>query len=301
MVAMNSESPLVFVSYANPDRKQVDQIVRRIEEAGIKCWTAPRDVPPGSNYAVAILDAIERTQMTVLLLSAHANNSPHVANEIERAVNYRKPIVPVRLADVRPARPIELHISARQWVDMWGTAEGHLEGMRKLLAALQQVLGDRLALPDTVIPGSARAAADPQESDHTELEIIAHDGTSRVLLDPSVLYPSGMGPSQRKDGITVTRGIESSTLKWSQVRSLKLRSRQEQNEKGVTVWRHAVEASLTNGQAVEVELANDWNMAYLGGGGTGLLYGQTDLGDTRIPFSQIALIKVLRFAPPKKM
>jgi hypothetical protein len=57
----------------------------------------------GDNYAVAIVNAIQNCRITLLLLSAAANESPHVANEIERAVNYRKEIIPVRLGKVPPS------------------------------------------------------------------------------------------------------------------------------------------------------------------------------------------------------
>jgi len=84
---------LVFVSYATPEKDEADRIVGEIEETEITCWMVPRDVPLGSNYAESIVDAIERAELMVPLLSSHANASPQVANEIKRAVNYRKSIV----------------------------------------------------------------------------------------------------------------------------------------------------------------------------------------------------------------
>ena len=311
---------LVFVSYATPDKEEADRIVGQLEHAGITCWMAARDVPLGSNYAESIVDAIERAELMILLLSTDANASPHVANEIERAVNYRKPIVPVRLADVRPSRSIELHISTRQWVEMWGTTESRQAGMTRLVATLREALRDQIAAEASALnsahTGSPQAerprpqesgalpvaredeatVMDPGESDRTELEIIAHDGTSTFLWEPSVGYPGGWGPSKTTEGIAVRRGVEESTLLWSRLRTLKFRSRQEKNDKGTTVWRHVVEATLAGGRVTEVELQDDWNMAYMGGGGTGLLCGQSDLGETKIPFTKIALLKILKYA-----
>jgi len=149
-------------------------------------------------------------------------------------------------------------------------------------------------------PATANSEFSPTESDHTELEIIGHDGKRTLLSDPSISYPGTFGPSKSTEGIVVRRGVEQSTLLWSRLRTLRFRSRQEKNEKGTTVWRHAIEAALTNGKILEVEMVDDWNMAYMGGGGTGLLFGQSDLGESRIPFSSVSVLRVLKFARPEK-
>jgi hypothetical protein len=281
-------------------------------------------VAPGSNYAESIVDAIERAEVMILLLSEHANASPHVANEIERAVNYRKPIIPVRLADVKPSRSIELHVSTRQWVEVWGTPESRQAGISRVVATLRDALRGKLApdvaslSPADVVSsrqsdppkplGSMRSSEDrqeqlptdePAESDRTELEVVSHDGTRTILCEPSISYPGGYGPSRMKEGIAVRRGIEESTLQWSRLRMLRFRSRQEKNDKGTTAWHHAVDATLANGRVIEVELQDDWNMAYMGGGGTGLLWGQTDLGEAKIPFAKISVLRILKYARPK--
>jgi hypothetical protein len=149
-------------------------------------------------------------------------------------------------------------------------------------------------------PTSPEAQYVPTEADHTELEIVGYDGKSTFLYDPSIAYPSTFGPSRITEGIAVRRGVEQSTLLWSRIRTLRFRSRQEKNEKGTAVWRHDVSATLTNGKVMDVEIVNDWNMAYMGGGGTGLLFGQSDLGETKIPFSKISMLKVLKYAQSTK-
>jgi hypothetical protein len=98
-----SENKLVFVSYASADQTMATALVEEVERRGIPCWMAPRDVPFGSNYGAAIVEAIECAEVMLALLSANANNSIHVANEIERAVSYRKPVIPVR-PDLPPLR-----------------------------------------------------------------------------------------------------------------------------------------------------------------------------------------------------
>jgi len=132
------------------------------------------------------------------------------------------------------------------------------------------------------------------ESNQIQLEIVDYDGRSTFLSNPSIAYPGGFGPSKLKEGIAVRRGVEESVLLWARIQTLRFKSRQEKNDKGVNIWRHAVEAVLRDGKITEVELKDDWNMAYMGGGGTGLLFGQSELGETQIPFSKISVLKVLR-------
>src|SRR5579872_3608238 len=65
----------VFLSYASPDKEAAFQLCRLLEEQGIGCWIAPRDVPPGSDYGEAIIRAIEAAKATFVLLSTNANAS----------------------------------------------------------------------------------------------------------------------------------------------------------------------------------------------------------------------------------
>jgi len=40
----------VFVSYAIEDKLIADAIVAKLEAAMIRCWIAPRDIPPGADW-----------------------------------------------------------------------------------------------------------------------------------------------------------------------------------------------------------------------------------------------------------
>jgi hypothetical protein len=138
---------LVFISYASqPDQTTAEQVVAALEAAGIACWIASRDIGVGDNYAMAIVNAIENCKIALVLLSTGANRSPHVANEIERAVNYRKDIVPIRLENVAPSRAIELHLATRQWIDLFDQTKKE-ENMARLMDALRDRLREWL-VPD---------------------------------------------------------------------------------------------------------------------------------------------------------
>jgi serine/threonine protein kinase len=109
----------VFISHATADKATAENLCQLLEKSGVDCWIAPRDVPLGANWAEAIVRAIEHAPTTLLLLSASANASVHVANEIERAISKRKNVVTIRLEDVKPAEKLELHLADTQWLNAW--------------------------------------------------------------------------------------------------------------------------------------------------------------------------------------
>jgi formylglycine-generating enzyme required for sulfatase activity len=125
----------VFFSYAGPDKATALRLCELLEARGLRVWIAPRDVPPGANYAEAILRGIETSAACVVLLSAASNTSQFVEKEVERAVSKRKRLIPVRLEDVLPGPTLELHLSTAQWIDAW---DGSLEDVA---ARLLPVLG----------------------------------------------------------------------------------------------------------------------------------------------------------------
>lgn len=107
----------VFISHASKNFKLADELRKLLEDRGISCWIAPRDIPPGYQYGTAIIEAIRECSVTLLVLTDDANQSKAVENEIERAFGYQKVIIPIRIRDIKPATGLEFFISNAQWVD----------------------------------------------------------------------------------------------------------------------------------------------------------------------------------------
>jgi hypothetical protein len=107
----------VFISYSHADRKVADLICANLESKRIKCWVAPRDVPPGENYQASIIDAIDASSMMVLVFSAAANDSPHVIREITRAVSRGLVLIPFRIENVPLSKSMEYLISLPHWME----------------------------------------------------------------------------------------------------------------------------------------------------------------------------------------
>lgn len=107
----------VFISYSQPDRECAFEMVGRLEAQGIRCWIAPRDITPASDWAAEIIDAISLARAMILVLSASSNDSPQVRREVERAVHKQLIILPFRIEDVRPSKSLEFFLSTQHWMD----------------------------------------------------------------------------------------------------------------------------------------------------------------------------------------
>lgn len=107
----------VFICHSSKDRSIANAICSTLEQERIRCWIAPRDVVPGSDYAQSIVEAISGSKLTVLVFSEESNNSTHVRREIERSVSHGIPILPFRVEDVVPSPSLEYFISDAHWLD----------------------------------------------------------------------------------------------------------------------------------------------------------------------------------------
>ena len=108
----------VFISYASQDAAVANAIVENLEQQGLQCWLAPRDVKPGAQYADAIVGAINEAKAVVLLLSQNAVASSHVGREVERAASKHKPIIAFRIDAATLSRALEYFLSESQWIDV---------------------------------------------------------------------------------------------------------------------------------------------------------------------------------------
>ena len=107
----------VFISHAAHEKQFADRICAKLESRGIRCWIAPRDIRPGMSWGSAILEAIDGARVMLLVFSSHANQSPQVSREVERAVSKGVVVVPVRVEDVKPSGDLEYFLGTPHWLD----------------------------------------------------------------------------------------------------------------------------------------------------------------------------------------
>jgi hypothetical protein len=146
-----------FVSYASQDAAVANVVVENLEQHGIKCWMAPRNVTPGLQYADEIVGTINNTKVLVLVLSEHAAGSAHVGREIERAASKRRRIIVLRTDAAPLTRSFEYFLSDSQWIDVAAL------GMPAALTKLTQAVAQRLSPSSWVSPGLGSDVRDPAD------------------------------------------------------------------------------------------------------------------------------------------
>jgi len=121
----------VFISYSNKNKVIADAVCAKLEGNKIRVWIAPRDVPPGKDFAAAIIHAIDHCQIFVLIWSEESNKSGHILNEVNRAFSQNITVIPFRIDNVVPTESLEYYIGRTHWLDaMTPPLEKHI----KLLA-----------------------------------------------------------------------------------------------------------------------------------------------------------------------
>jgi TolB-like protein/tetratricopeptide (TPR) repeat protein len=134
----------VFISYASQDAPVANSIVESLEQQGLVCWIAPRDVKPGALYADAIVRAINDANAMVLVLSASAVVSAHVGREVERTASKHKPIIGFRIDAAPLSAQLEYFLSNSQWIDV--PAMGMPAALAKLVEAVGRESGPLVAV-----------------------------------------------------------------------------------------------------------------------------------------------------------
>jgi TPR repeat protein len=86
------------------------------------------------DWGESIIDALTQSRAFVLVFSSHANSSPQIKREVERAVNHGLPIIPLRIEDVAPIKSLEYFISSPHWLDAFSPPlERHLNYLADIL------------------------------------------------------------------------------------------------------------------------------------------------------------------------
>lgn len=107
----------VFICHSSKDFAISDAARAKLEDAGIHCWIAPRNVNPTKTWPGEIVAAIGQTQILLLIFSSNSNVSQNVLNEVGLASNRRKSIFPLRIEDVTMSQDLEYYLTTVHWMD----------------------------------------------------------------------------------------------------------------------------------------------------------------------------------------
>jgi formylglycine-generating enzyme required for sulfatase activity len=160
----------IFVSHSSKDVTRVRSLVASLESRGLTCWISERDIAAGDNYGDAIVDAIERAGVMVLVFSESANNSDEIKKEIALASQRRITVVPVRIEDVAPSKAFRYELATRNWIDLF---PNWAEGLGRLSERLATILD---------APAVVEIASRPMKSRPTRPLIYLAAGVAAAVL-----------------------------------------------------------------------------------------------------------------------
>lgn len=196
------EQPRIFLCYAHEDLPQVQELHRRLCDAGYKPWLDKVDLTGGEKWAIVIHREIERSHIVLACLSKHSlNKRGFVQREINIALSTLQELldddiklIPVRLQPLAVDEVPE-KLQLFQWVDYFAE-----DGWPRLLRAIRTAL-DRLGvikpvrlrshpatLPDDEVTAMLRRHGFYDQERHPEgdgithqYELIERDGAQLVI------------------------------------------------------------------------------------------------------------------------
>ena len=125
----------IFICYRRADVSWARLLHSRLREEGVEAWYDAL-VGPGQDWRIATAQALEASQIFVLLFSASAAQSSDIAKELAAAVLEKKLIVPVRLEDIAPKGAFLYELASRNWVNAYEEPEARLAELARGLAHL---------------------------------------------------------------------------------------------------------------------------------------------------------------------
>ena len=126
----------IFISYSTADVENAEAVRDTLENNGLSCWMAPRDIPGGSNYTREIPIAIRNCTVFVLILSQNAQNSHWVLKELDSAVNAGKVILPFMLENFDLSDEFQFLLTGTQWYTAYQQKDHALEALMRRIRSI---------------------------------------------------------------------------------------------------------------------------------------------------------------------
>jgi hypothetical protein len=101
----------VFISYSSVDHESAQTLVNHLEQSGLKCWVAPRNIRSDQDYVSEVSRGLQRARVLVALISEHSQKSRHLLAEVKHATSQNKPTYFVRLEPVDIDDPLAALLS----------------------------------------------------------------------------------------------------------------------------------------------------------------------------------------------
>lgn len=133
----------VFISYSSQNMDTAQAICHVLEQNNIRCWMAPRNIPPGSDYGDVIEEAIKACKVVVVIFSETAATSQWVKGELNIAFEEQKIIIPFRLDKTPLKGQNRVILNKTHWIDAY---PDYKTKFNDLVNAVAQAIGKEITL-----------------------------------------------------------------------------------------------------------------------------------------------------------
>jgi hypothetical protein len=122
-VASAGRAETVFISYSHADNDSVEPVVAVVKDSGRGVWIDRQDVQTGDSWAGEIVRGIKAAKGVMVMCSPRAFESDHIKREVYLADRYKKPMLPVFIADARPPEDFEYFFAGLKGLDLYRIQE----------------------------------------------------------------------------------------------------------------------------------------------------------------------------------
>lgn len=120
--AYRGKEPYVFVSYAHLDSAKVFKEIKRFNEAGFHVWY-DEGIAPGNEWTDEIADALAGCTLFVVMITPTSAPRENVLNEINFALDEKKPFLAIHLEDTVLERGLKLRTGTKQAILKYNMTE----------------------------------------------------------------------------------------------------------------------------------------------------------------------------------
>ena len=143
-----------FISYSTKDKAIADVVCNTLENNGIHCWIAPRNIQPGKPYAREIINGIASSKALLLIYTSNSNSAEHVINEVDAAFNAKKTIIPFLVEDVTMNPELVYYLARKHWLVAYPDYKQKLE-------VLVDTICNILCIPKKVVVNDEDGVKEP--------------------------------------------------------------------------------------------------------------------------------------------
>lgn len=142
----------IFISFASQDRKVANILCTALETRGFECWISSRNIQPGENFQVSIVQAIRRARIMLLVFTENSNKSEEMTKELALASQQKLIVIPLRVEDVTPNEAFSYEFATRQWIDFFADWEFAMDQLsQRIASAIGDTPTETPALPTAPI------------------------------------------------------------------------------------------------------------------------------------------------------